>query len=459
MSVQTLPRQNCEANGTPSQQAQTADQDQPPPVPEKVRRRSKSCGSHEQNMVEHDIQATVDSYHELLLKARKDRRAINAEGSEDGLSWISKVVARKTAPRELDEDELEELASQVQSQPPSFVRVLPLTPSTSANISSLRSSPKPLAHKDLPVPPRAPDVSDALSPPSQSLARIRSVEELADEARRRALAAEQRAIEQIRTAREMQKKLEFELSQVARRGREREEAEAAARVKWAREQVKRNALDAFARSKLEHEERQRRRRIEELKREEEIRAAEVKREKLLAERQERDAMEEARTRRQNWDLRQERLKEEEEKKSCAAEERKERLRRLSADRAELAQRLKVKLETDGALHFGLVRAQLGEGKPWKTRFVVVKSDSVLFYSKQPGPDLKDSTEQWPLSQMVGDDLASRTPQDAYEDCQAPHSCLLHFSDGAEDFVEVTIAFRNDAIRDEFTAGCGLGIEA
>lgn len=127
----------------------------------------------------------------------------------------------------------------------------------------------------------------------------------AADARRR---AEQMALAQIERARAEQRSLEFQLSEVERRNRERNEAEAAARARWVRQQAERERLDAFERSKLESAERLRREAVEKRNREEAHSAEEKRKEKAKKALEEKEAVEQAQRRRKDAEEREHRLK-------------------------------------------------------------------------------------------------------------------------------------------------------
>ncbi|CAO1628342.1 unnamed protein product [Parajaminaea phylloscopi] len=397
-----------------------------------------------------------------LLDARRERRAIRQDGGSDGISWVSKVATRTFAVREVSEDDFEDLKAKP------YVRSGPCTsPRLFQSSLPLQSTTGPaiMAEKDLPrPPPLSPATAAAFG--VDKMPSLMSREELADDARRRALAMEQVAQEQIRAVRELQKRLEFELSEVKRRGQERSEAETAARAKWARDQAQRNALDAYERSKLEHAERQRRAAVEATRLDEERKAREVQAEKQKAEADEREALEEARRRKESRELRELRLKEERQRLDKAAAEREERKRLVSEERERLKGAMLQKLEetpNGSPVLEGLLRAQFGESSPWRTRYFELRRDDMVFF-KGPKERVSSPLESLKLSTFVPDGPADA--DDSFEFCQAPNSCLLHFareqglsdSDEAQgqeasgdSLLEVTMAFATDQAKEAFVA--------
>ena len=109
--------------------------------------------------------------------------------------------------------------------------------------------------KDLPPPPQTAEDDTILTSPSSIAGDSRDdLEQLrlkAIEARIKAVAAEAEAKIEIEKAKFEQRRLQLELEEAARKDRERVEMEGIRRAKWAREQVERDKLDAFERSKLE----------------------------------------------------------------------------------------------------------------------------------------------------------------------------------------------------------------
>lgn len=406
--------------------------------------------------------ASQTSFAQALLDARRERRAIRQAGGSDGISWVSKVTAKTCSIQDLREDEFEDLKarpsirSRVYAPPRLFHSVASATSSEAKSPSDGMSII--LAEKKLPrLPPLSPATATSFGVNKNSV--LMSPEELADDARRRALAVEQAALEQIKSVRELQKRLEFELSEANRRGRERSEAEAAARAKWAKDQAQRNALDAYERSKLEHEERQRRAKVEATRLEEELRAQEVRAEKQRAEDQEREVLEEARKRQECRRMREERLKEEVQHQASLKAERQERKRLAAEQRKKLVQVMREKLEgTDEGTPVldGLLRAQLGEGKSWRTRYFELHRDAIVLFKSQRERD-SPPPERLELSQYLRN--GSESMEDNYEYCLAPNSCLLRFekestsvaAGTALEVFEVTVAFPSNEDREIFLA--------
>lgn len=440
-------------------------------------RKDASHGSHQvlrltQPQTSSTASAPSSPFSQALLQARRERRAIRQDGGTDGVSWVSKVSSKAYTPRELQEDDFDDLKARPvvltrpYLSPHSLHASLPSTSWRSSATSDSRSVI--LAEKDLPQPPpMSPATATAFGIDKDRT--LMSREELADDARRRALAVETAALEQIKAVRDLQKRLEFELSEVNRRGKERNEAEAAARARWARDQAQRNALDAFERSKLEHAEKQRRIQVEAIKREEDRRAAEVEREKRLAQEQERDAIQEARRRKESREIREQKLLAEVEAKQREKADRQARQKRIKEERQRLqaGYRAKLAARSNGPLVEGLLRAQLGEGRPWRTRFFQLSPQLLAFFKNEHERN-GDPLERLDIADYVPDD--SEALQDAFEYCQAPHSCLLHFKnpktlDGRKhstprpsastDLVELTIAFPSDDARQAFIAAFEL----
>lgn len=163
---------------------------------------------------------------QALLSARRERRAIREEGSSDGLSWISKHGSRNLGPRQVrGEDEFEDLKAMPKATFRPFHEGSERGSSVQFSMVSAGGTSIILADKDLPVPPplspeavktlfaqrkggdsaTAKEETAAGSLPA-SASQLLSHGELADEARRRALAAEQAALEQIKVARALQKR-------------------------------------------------------------------------------------------------------------------------------------------------------------------------------------------------------------------------------------------------------------
>lgn len=375
-------------------------------------------------------------HHRALSEARKEKRRLKEQGLE-GSSWISKVSDKEVGPSMLSPEQMEDL----KARPTAHHHPHQVSSGSDQGVDHARNPGQ--FDKDLPQPP---PLSPGVPP---KVNRLANKEELADQARRRALAAELAALEQIRVARELQKRLEFELSEVNRRERERSDAENAARAKWAREQAQRNQLDAFERSKLESEERKRRQKVEEIRRVEAERAARVADEKNKADRAEREAIEEAERRKENMLLRDKKLLEEMEARRGEEEKREERKRAGQEQREKIKAELRSRAaEVNGALPNttpllkGWLELQPPNSNLWKRRFFHLASDGLSLYKDTT------ATSSTPLEQCP---LPQSSPEDAFEACQMAHSVFLRSNQDEDGDGAMTVAFESAALKDTFVA--------
>lgn len=370
-------------------------------------------------------------FHQALSEARKAKRHLKEQGLE-GSSWISKVSDERVRPKDVDQEQLEDLKARPRphhhphqvlgehgerrAHSPSFLCVdkdLPQPPPLSPGVPPKASA----GDADADVKPNA----------DTDATRLADKEELADQARRRALAAELAALEQIRVARQLQKQLEFELSEVQRRERERNDAENAARAKWAREQAQRNLLDAFERSQLESAERKRRRQVEEIRKVEAERAEQVANEKAKADQAEREAMEEAERRKENMLLRDRKLLEEMESRKAESAKREEKRRNERERREKLKSELRDTVNqtataaTPTPLLAGWLEVQPTDSNRWKRRYFHLTHDGLELFK-----DITATT----ASALEKHPLPTQAPEDAFEACQMPHSVYLTNEDDA-----------------------------
>lgn len=169
--------------------------------------------------------------------------------------------------------------------------------------------------------------------------------------------AEQIALSQIERARAEQRSLEFQLSEVERRNRERNEAEAAARARWARQQAERERLDAFERSKLESAERLRREAVEKRNREEAHSAEETRKEKEKKALEEKEAILMAQRRRKDAEEREQRLKAEVARRKEREEEVRLREEKKRSQRQSLMKKFESRTYDDTVVLSGNVTVQ------------------------------------------------------------------------------------------------------
>lgn len=288
-----------------------------------------------------------------------------------------------------------------------FDKELPVPPDEAADTSTdgeewtgALGSPDSMEH------PSAPWIND-FSVPSQKLAESsfkRSVEaeEMRDlrdrlvQAEARAKAAEEAAQVAVREAQSETRRLAEELANVERGTKDKMEAEAVRRAKWASEQASRNQLDAYERSKLESEEKRRRRAIEEQRQLECDRAKRIREEQEWRE-------QEAERIKQEYELKVQHLAEREAKLKAEAEakERHERERiqqeeaRASYRRERLTQiKQAIKADDDGGeagitgLPSGWLNLQVEGTTQWKRRWYQMSKEQLVLSRSPTDSSLK-----------------------------------------------------------------------
>ncbi|CAO1618572.1 unnamed protein product [Sympodiomycopsis kandeliae] len=386
--------------------------------------------------VSSDASTTSANSRKALSEVRKEKKRLDEQGLE-GSSWISKVSESRVHPRMLSEDQMNDLKAKPQAHH---------RPHQNGSLShSPQGSPKHV-DKDLPRPP-------PLSPglPPKTTSRLSNKEELVDQARRRALAAELAALEQIRVARELQKQLEFELSEVKRRERERSDAENAARAKWAREQAARNRLDAFERSRLESDERKRRAQVEETQKVEKERADRVAYEKHKADQAEREAIEEAARRKENAALRDQRLLEEMQTKQSELEKKEERLRAEAEHKAHLKSDLLqhwqlAALSSSRTLMEGWLDIQPESSTQWRRRYFKLGSTGLSLYKDSP---TSFSSDDVPLKTYPSPRQTTSQEEEFFP--RAHSTFLLCSTKEQEAETRLVVAFQDARLKERFEA--------
>lgn len=382
-------------------------------------------------------------HYRALSESRKAKRRLEEQGLELS-SWISKLSDSKIKPTEMSKEDME----QARAQPRPHHRPHPVVTNTTATSDAAfqRSQDgSPSIDKDLPCPP-------PLSPhiPPKDVEHSDTEQHKVSEARRRALAAQSAAEEQIRVARELQQRLEFELSEVLRRGKERNDAENAARAKWARDQAQRNLLDAFERSVLESEERKRRQYVDKIRKMEADQAAQVAQEKLKADQAEREAIAEHKRRRDDLARRDQKLQEEAQTHQAEIEKRQERIRAEKAAKEKLKEEARAKVkqhsetaatpsETSSPLMVGFLELQPVNSMLWKRRYFHLTSTGLQLFKGVTSTDTV--LETYPLP--------GRLPEDAFEMCQMAHS--IFWECGGEGADVITVAFDSARSRDQVVA--------
>lgn len=354
---------------------------------------------------------------QAILEKRKQAKALKAEGFEAS-PWINKLTDRLITPRDIvSEYDWKDMQSKPQVPTASNWK-----PWTSPVLAAQQVEAR-FKKKLPPPPPMTPGTAQAHF--AQSHPEVKA--QLAEEAHRRAVLAEQAAWEQIRIAREMQEKLTLELADVTRRGQERNLVEMAARAKWARDQAQRNQLDAFERSKLEGEESRRRRQVELARQEEEAQAREVAREKLKAEEREREALQEAKRRKADLFAREAKLVDEEGKKGLLEEERSRRNKEKRLHRDSLKREMRKTLEgsnRSAVLIEACVEFQLGDSLLCKRRIIKVCLDQISLFKVQPKTTTAKAEAATEPLEVFPTSKLSAVVEDAFEVCQMAHSCLL-----------------------------------
>ena len=222
-----------------------------------------------------------------------------------------------------------------------------------------------------------------------------------------------------------QRSLDFEMSELQRREKERNTAEGLQRAKWAREQVALQQLDAFERSKREATEKRRRAIVEELRMEEESKRLEIKEQQAEARRRiEEDMAYREKLERAN---RQRKAKMEEEEKSVRARKvLAEEKARVKAQRREAVSKELEALQGP-LLASGIITLQSGEQLKRRQRWFELQRHALILYPDTRSPARTSGSDSDTALDTIHLDFGSIVSlSDAFEELQAPHSFCLRY---------------------------------
>lgn len=253
------------------------------------------------------------------------------------------------------------------------------------------------------------------------------------QAEARARAAEDAAETAVREAQSETRRLAEELANVERGSKDKLEAEAIRRAKWAREQAARNQLDAYERSKLEADEMRRRRAMDEQRQRESDRANRIRQEREWREQEAERVKLEYEQKIQILAEREAKLKAEAEAKEQLQRERMEQARARAGHRqkrlAELTAALRAArgsdAETETApLVFGWLNLQVEGAVQWRRRWYRVVDRELLL--SRSAADLSTTTT------IALEPTRLVSISDALEDCLMRHALCLEVGPKAQE---------------------------
>ncbi|CDS00702.1 uncharacterized protein SPSC_04612 [Sporisorium scitamineum] len=261
------------------------------------------------------------------------------------------------------------------------------------------------------------DCTYAPSIRAESEEALHDLRERLAQAEARAKAAEDAAAHAIHEAHIETRRLAEELAKVEKGTQEKMEAEAIRRAKWAREQVARDQLDAYERSKLEADEKRRRRVIEEQRRLECDRARRIREEQEWREQEAERVKLEYEVRIRQLAEREAKLKAEAEERERRERERKEQERASEVARQKrLAELTDAVRDSDKVILSGWLNLQTEEAVQWKRRWYEVVDRQLVL--------CRSATDRSLMSVIPLDPTHLVKVADEQEDCFMSHTLRL-----------------------------------
>lgn len=259
-----------------------------------------------------------------------------------------------------------------------------------------------------------------------------------------------------------QNQLDNLLSDLQRKRTITKEVEAAARVRWARQQVERQRLDAYERSRLESEERLRRARTDDVSLKEEEKQRQLEDEQAEVERRIMEEEERRKILARQKEVRNEKLRIAKEMQIQLHQEIEGIQQSRQRRRLKIYQEMKQKLQSKDCMLKGSLTIQFGSGQRFRRALFELYYDRLTLYS---GSEVEQSKKLLETIKLTKGSILKLS--EAFEEVQVPHAFSLQLASDAQSGIlsalkEPIIAYTdNESSKEQLMAGLSVlsGLES